>query len=98
VYQVFYSMARDMSFVSLLFLIIIRSSVPGDHGFSVNHADYQTEGPQVSKKDSTTTMPFFAKYRITYVSCTPFALNSCSLLAKTTEPVLNALLQETTAS
>ena len=65
--QVFHSTARDMSFVGLLFLITIRSSAPDDHGFSVNHADHQTGGPQVGKTDSTTTMPFFAKYRITYV-------------------------------
>lgn len=57
--QVFHSTARDMSFVSLLLLITIRSFVPDDHGFSVNHADHQMEGPQVSKRDSTTTTPFF---------------------------------------
>lgn len=42
-------MARDTSFVGLLFLITIRSSFPDDHSFTVNHANHQTEGPQIRK-------------------------------------------------
>lgn len=84
-----------MSFAGLLFLRTLRSSVPDDHRFS--HTDHQTEGPRVGKNQLQCLLLTNAESRL-QVSCTPFALKFCCLSAKTRESVLNALLQEVTAS